>query len=79
MTIQAIEKIAYAAFEHFNRKMKTNYSSDNVKLACYYNSDADEQYRRFCKENILWIKWEQLFVLVIKDSVIYCNQILIPT
>ena len=50
MTIQAIEKIAYAAFEHFNRKMKTNYTSDNVKLAFYDNSDADEQYRRFCKE-----------------------------
>ena len=50
MTTQAIEKIAYAAFEHFNRKMKTNYTSDNVKLAFYDNSDADEQYRRFCKE-----------------------------
>ena len=50
MTTQAIEKIAYAAFEHFNRKMKTTYTSDNVKLAFYDNSDANEQYRRFCKE-----------------------------
>lgn len=50
MTIQTIEKIAYTAFGHFNRKMKTNYTSDNVKLAFYDNSDADTQYERFCKE-----------------------------
>ncbi len=50
MTIQAIEKTACAAFEHFNSKMKTNYTSDNVKLAFYDNSDADTQYERFCKE-----------------------------
>ncbi len=50
MTIQSIEKTVYAAFEHFNRKMKTNYTSDNVKLAFYDNSDADTQYERFCKE-----------------------------
>ena len=50
MTTQAIEKIAYAAFEHFNRKMKTTYTSDNVKLAFYDNSDADAQYDRFCEQ-----------------------------
>lgn len=50
MTTQAIEKIARAAFEHFNRRMKTNYTSDNVKLAFYDNSDADAQYERFCEE-----------------------------
>lgn len=50
MTIQTIEKIAYAAFEHFNRKMKPNYTFDNVKLVFYDNSDADTQYERFCKE-----------------------------
>ncbi len=50
MTIQTMEKTAYAAFEHFNSKMKTNYTSDNVKLAFYDNSDADTQYERFCKE-----------------------------
>ncbi len=50
MTIQTIEKIARASFEHFNRKMKTNYTSDNVKLAFYDNSDADAQYEMFCKK-----------------------------
>ncbi len=50
MDIQAIEKIAYAAFEHFNSVMKTDYTADNVKLAFYDNSDADEQYRGFCEE-----------------------------
>lgn len=50
MTIQTIEKTVYAAFEHFNSKMKTNYTSDNIKLAFYDNSDADTQYERFCKE-----------------------------
>ncbi len=50
MTIQTMEKTAYAAFEHFNSKMKTNYTSDNVKLTFYDNSDADTQYERFCKE-----------------------------
>lgn len=50
MTTQIIEKIARAAFEHFNSKMKINYTSDNVKLAFYDNSDADAQYERFCKE-----------------------------
>ncbi len=50
MTIQSIEKTVYAAFEHFNRKMKTNYTSDNVKLAFFDNSDAGTQYERFCKE-----------------------------
>lgn len=50
MTTQTIEKIACAAFEHFNRKMKTNYTSDNVKLAFYDNSDADIQYERFCED-----------------------------
>ncbi len=49
MTTQAIGKIVRAAFEHFNRKMKTNYS-DNIKLAFYDNSDADAQYERFCEE-----------------------------
>lgn len=50
MTILTIEKIARSAFEHFNSKMKTNYNSDNVKLAFYDNSDADTQCERFCKE-----------------------------
>lgn len=50
MTIQTIEKTACAAFEHFNSKMKTTYTSYNVKLAFYDNSDADIQYERFCKE-----------------------------
>lgn len=50
MTIHTIEKTAYAAFEHFNSKMKTNYTSDNVKLAFYDNSDADAQYDRFCEQ-----------------------------
>lgn len=49
MTTHTIEKITCAAFEHFNSKMKTNYTSDNVKLAFYDNSDADTQYERFCK------------------------------
>ncbi len=50
MTTQTIEKIACAAFEHFNRKMKTNYTPDNIKLAFYDNSDADLQYEKFCAE-----------------------------
>lgn len=50
MTTQTIEKIACAAFEHFNRKMKTNYTPDNIKLAFYDNSDADTQYKRFCEK-----------------------------
>lgn len=50
MTTQTIEKNACAAFEHFNCKMKTNYTSDNVKLAFYDNTDADKQYRRFCEK-----------------------------
>lgn len=50
MNVQTITEIACAAFEHFNRKMKTNYTSDNVKLAFYDNSDADTQYERFCEE-----------------------------
>ena len=50
MTTQAIEKTVYAAFEHFNSKMKSAYTSDNVKLAFYDNSDADAQYKRFCGE-----------------------------
>ena len=50
MTTQTIEKIACAAFEHFNSKMKTNYTSDKVKLAFYDNSDADAQYEKFCEE-----------------------------
>ena len=50
MTILTIEEIARSAFEHFNSKMKTNYNSDNVKLAFYDNSDADAQYESFCKE-----------------------------
>lgn len=50
MTTKAIEKIVDAAFEHFNRKMKTTYTTDNVKLAFYDNSDADAQYEEFCEE-----------------------------
>lgn len=50
MTTQTIEKIACAAFEHFNRKMKTNYTPDNIKLAFYDNLGADTQYEKFCKE-----------------------------
>ena len=50
MTTQTIEKIAHTAFEHFNRKMKTNYTPDNVKLAFYDNSDADARYEKFCEE-----------------------------
>lgn len=50
MTAQEIEKIVDAAFEHFNRKMKTTYTTDNVKLAYYDNSDADAQYEGFCEE-----------------------------
>ena len=50
MITQTIEKIACTALEHFNRKMKTNYTSDNVKLAFYDNSDADTQYEKFCEE-----------------------------
>ena len=50
MTILTIEKTAHAAFEHFNREMKTNYTTDNVKLAFYDNSDADAQYERFCED-----------------------------
>ncbi|MCM1167493.1 MAG: hypothetical protein NC299_16615 [Lachnospiraceae bacterium] len=49
MTIQTIEKTAHAAFEHFNGKLKTEYTPDNVKLAFYDNSDADAQYKKFCK------------------------------
>ena len=50
MTAQEIEKTVDAAFEHFNRKMKTTYTTDNVKLAYYDNSDADAQYEGFCEE-----------------------------
>lgn len=50
MNVQTITEIIYAAFENFNRKMKTNYTTDNVKLALYDNSDADAQYERFCAE-----------------------------
>ena len=50
MTTQTIEEIARAAFEHFNSKIKTKYTSDNIKLAFYDNSDADTQYERFCEE-----------------------------
>ncbi|MCM1166506.1 MAG: hypothetical protein NC401_10925, partial [Ruminococcus sp.] len=50
MNVQTIEKTAYAAFEHFNGKMKTNYTPDNVKLAFYGNSDSDLQYNKFCAE-----------------------------
>lgn len=50
MDIQTLTKVTYTAFEHFNRKMKTTYTSDNVKLAFYDNSDADTQYEKFCGE-----------------------------
>lgn len=50
MTAQEIEKTVDAAFEHFNRKMKTTYTTDNVELAYYDNSDADAQYEGFCEE-----------------------------
>lgn len=50
MDIRIITEVAYGAFKHFNSKMKTTYTSDNVKLAFYDNSDADIQYERFCKE-----------------------------
>ncbi len=50
MDIRIMTEVAYTAFEHFNRKMKTNYTSDNVKIAFYDNSDADAQYERFCEE-----------------------------
>lgn len=50
MDIRIITEVAYGAFKHFNSKMKTTYTSDNVKLAFYDNSDADAQYERFCKK-----------------------------
>lgn len=50
MNIQTITETAYAAFKHFNRKMKTDYTADNVKLAFYDNSDADAQYEKFCED-----------------------------
>lgn len=50
MDIRIMTEVAYTAFEHFNSKMKINYTSDNIKLAFYDNSDADIQYKRFCDE-----------------------------
>lgn len=50
MDIQTLMEVAHTAFEHFNSKMKTAYTSDNVKLAFYDNSDADAQYEKFCGE-----------------------------
>ena len=50
MNVKTITEISYVAFEHFNRMTKTNYTSDNVKLAFYDNLDMDKQYERFCEE-----------------------------
>jgi len=50
VNVKTITEISYVAFEHFNRMTKTNYTSDNVKLAFYDNLDMDKQYERFCEE-----------------------------